>query len=105
MANKEIKVYDNLPYPVTVANAVYLSGTSKTVEDYLKQLNWIYGKKILCIGDSLTAGQGSTYAWCRIISDRNNMTLYQKGVSGQKIAGIANRCASLTESADIAIFW
>lgn len=49
--------------------------------------NWLYGKRIGCLGDSLTYGQDMPESvWGQLIADRNGMTFFNYGINGSTVA-------------------
>ena len=67
--------------------------------------NRLNGKRIGVIGDSYVYGHtlGTDKVWCQLIANRNNMTCFNYGINGGKIAGsggVAERYTSMTENLD-----
>lgn len=76
----------------------------------LKVSNPLYGKKVVCLGDSLCYGQGFTGGYCTILSELEpNTTFINKGVGGSMISSnhasggnwhIENQLSGVAEDTD-----
>lgn len=93
------KVGNNLPDLQTISGAVAIALTVKTrkffdFSEYLKRselpsgslANYLYGKKIVAIGDSMVQGHSLSDAanqtWLAKLANRNNMTRVNYGING-----------------------
>lgn len=122
MVIKEIKIANELPYIATVDKAVFISGTSKSLDKELEEIkkeitnnsSWINGKKMNCLGDSLTEclAENTSKAWHKYIGERNKMTIRNYGISGGTLADngsgwfpMVNRFEDMDDDADIITVW
>ena len=72
-------------YLNTKVNVENIIGLDKKISE-LSKINPLYGKKVIGFGDSIMFGHGYAGGFLKIIADRNNMTLINKGVSGSTVA-------------------
>lgn len=106
--SKYLRDYNgNRVFPYTLAeNVIGLSdGTSLN-----GATNRLLGRKIGVIGDSYVYGHtlGTDKVWCKLIADRNSMTLYNYGVNGCKLSGtdatsVLTRYSSMEDNLDYII--
>lgn len=113
--NKTLYDYDgNIIYPNTKLSNIldYDNSTPSTPStpdsSTPVQTNRLNGKRIGVIGDSYVYGHtlGTNKTWCQLIANRNNMTCFNYGINGGKLAGtggVAERYTSMDENLDYII--
>ena len=68
-------------------DAKYITNLEKAMQPLIPDVgNPLWGKKVIGFGDSIMYGHGYPGGFLKIIADRNNMTLVNKGVSGSTVA-------------------
>lgn len=58
------------------------------LNNYINNLNYLYGKKIVAIGDSMVKGHSltSSQTWLSLIAKRNNMPFINYGINGVNLS-------------------
>lgn len=101
-----------------------ITHNGKPLDQYISESNILYGKTLVCCGDSITYGadmdpegilpDGTLKTWGWQIANRNNMTFYNDGVSGSTMQGIADkngfslpngRYTQLPDEIDYLVIW
>ena len=68
-------------------DAKYITNLEEVIQPLIPDVgNPLWGKKVIGFGDSIMYGHGYSGGFLKIIADRNNMTLVNKGVSGATVA-------------------
>lgn len=108
--NKTLYDYEgNIIYPKTkLSNIIDYNGTTTTppsTGSTPTQTNRLNGKRIGVIGDSYVYGHtlGTDKVWCQLIANRNNMTCFNYGLNGGKLAGaggVVERYTSMEANLD-----
>ena len=103
----------NIIYPNTKLNNILdydgsSSGSSSGSTTPVQTTNRLNGKRIGVIGDSYVYGHtlGTDKVWCKLIANRNNMTCFNYGVNGGKLAGtggVVERYTSMETNLDYVI--
>ena len=107
----------NIIYPNTKLNNILdydgsnsgsSSGSSSGSTTPVQITNRLNGKRIGVIGDSYVYGHtlGTDKVWCQLIANRNNMTCFNYGLNGGKLAGkggVVERYTSMETNLDYVI--